>query len=215
MFTLWALWTLSNIGVQERGYLIYPFRNSKENRQTMLIHTMHSLLSIMNTVVEENRRISIVCQQMTAKRKKSFTKTNFNSIFAKSKQNYNLVLHCVNLENSSKIWSLLDIINGNWNKNGFCNSKMEKINCYNSFQSSFGFHIETSHLIRNANRATGLYMKRNTGLNWANIRTFVDKSLLGWCLCWLRKFLVSRKFFFTDVWNTYILNSWLCRNLFS
>ena len=36
----------------------------------------------------------------------------------------------------------------------------------NSFQPSIAFHIETSHLICNANPITSFYMKWNTGLIW-------------------------------------------------
>lgn len=161
LFTLCALWTLFNIGVQERGYLIYSIRNTKENRQTMLILIMHSFLSIIEYCLRRKQ-------------------TDFYRLLA----NY-----------SKK------------NRDG----GLKRFNYFNSFQSSVGFYIEISDLFCNANRAN---IKQYTGLNWANIRTFVDKRLLGWCLCWLRKFLVSRKFVFADVWNTHISNSWFSRNLF-
>ena len=37
--------------------------------------------------------------------------------------------------------------------------------CINSFQPSDAFHIETSHLICNANQMTGFYMECNNGRN--------------------------------------------------
>ena len=42
------------------------------------------------------------------------------------------------------------------------------------FQPSVVFHIETSHLICNANQMTGFHMKCNTGLRWVNPE--------NWCL---------------------------------
>ena len=38
----------------------------------------------------------------------------------------------------------------------------------NPFQPSVAFHIETSHLICNANQMTGFYIECNTGLKWLN-----------------------------------------------
>ena len=39
----------------------------------------------------------------------------------------------------------------------------------NSFQSSFAFHIETSHLFCSAKQKPGFYMKQNIGLKWVNL----------------------------------------------
>ena len=39
----------------------------------------------------------------------------------------------------------------------------------NSFQSSFAFHIETSHLFCSATKMPGFYMKRNIALKWVNL----------------------------------------------
>ena len=46
----------------------------------------------------------------------------------------------------------------------------------NPFQPSVAFHIETNHLIFNAWKMTGLYMKRNTGLN--RVKTMIIAVLL-------------------------------------
>ena len=39
----------------------------------------------------------------------------------------------------------------------------------NPFQPSVMFHIETSHLFCRAKQMSGFYMKRNTGLKWADV----------------------------------------------
>ena len=40
----------------------------------------------------------------------------------------------------------------------------------NEYQPSVAFHIETSHLFRRVNQMSGFYIKRNTGLNWVNLK---------------------------------------------
>ena len=40
------------------------------------------------------------------------------------------------------------------------------VHALNPFQSSAGFHIETSHLICIANQVTGFYMKCSPELKW-------------------------------------------------
>ena len=47
----------------------------------------------------------------------------------------------------------------------------------NPFQPSVAFHVETSHLIRNANQTTGFYMKCNNGLKRAKESTFKIQHL--------------------------------------
>ena len=47
--------------------------------------------------------------------------------------------------------------------------------CFSPFQSSVAFHIETSHLICNANQMIGFFMKCKTGLKWVNLQ---NKSMI-------------------------------------
>ena len=46
----------------------------------------------------------------------------------------------------------------------------------NAFLSSVAFHIETSHLICNANQMIGSYMKCNTRLKWVKSAKFTPKK---------------------------------------
>ena len=53
-----------------------------------------------------------------------------------------------------------------------------KIYAINPFQPSVVFHIETSHLICNANRMTGFYMKCNTGLKCVKLKPSLNFKLM-------------------------------------
>ena len=66
--------------------------------------------------------------------------------------------------------------------------------CFNPFQPSAAFHIETSHLFCKAKQVTSFYMKHNTGMKWVNLcdsdiceqyskysvfRNLTDQKILG------------------------------------
>ena len=55
-----------------------------------------------------------------------------------------------------------------------------KIAWKNLFEPSVPFHVETSHLICNANWITGFYMKCNTGLKWVAYSTLLVIQTPQW-----------------------------------
>ena len=50
------------------------------------------------------------------------------------------------------------------------------INLINLFHRSVVFNMETSQLFCSAKQMAGFYIKRNTGLKWANLKVFITNE---------------------------------------